>query len=420
MRSPSLRRTATILTGILGLTLADRSSAEYLLAPGDVLEITALGMPDLKQNTTIDVDGQAHFPVLGQMKAAGMSLPELRDKVRELLPSKVFRRRTQEGRDYPVIVTADEVNIDVAQYRPVYLDGDVAKPGAQAYRPGLTVRQAIALAGGYDVMRFRGRDPFLEASDFRAEYYALWTEFAKEEAHISRLKSQLEGKTDLDKQGRIETPISSSVAAGITDLATKQLRAELADHEDEKAHLRDAIDQEDRRASILSETEAKEKEGAQAEAKDLAEMRQNFAKGVIPVMRLSEVRRLSLLSSTQALQTTALLATVEREQGELKRRLRWTDGRWQIDLTRELLDAQVHLETIRVRIQAVGEKLEYAGLVRSQLVRGRGGSPKVRIFREQNQTRQSLSANEDTELLPGDVIEVALRMEGLADGPGVP
>ena len=410
---------AAILTSILGLTFADRSSAEYLLAPGDVLEITALGIPDLKQSTTIDVDGQAYFPVLGQMKAAGMSLPELRDKVRELLPSKVFRRRTQEGRDYPVIVAADEVNIDVAQYRPVYLDGDVAKPGAQAYRPGLTVRQAIALAGGYDVMRFRGRDPFLEAADFRAEYYTLWTEFAKEEARISRLKSQLAGKTDLDKQGRVETPISQSIASGIADLATKQLRAELADHQDEKAHLRDAINQEDRRISILSETEAKEKEGAQAEAKDLDEMRLNFAKGVIPVMRLSEVRRLSLLSSTQALQTTALLATVERAQGELKRKLRWRDGQWQIDLTRELQDAQVRLETIRVRIQAVGEKLEYAGLVRSQLVRGRGGSPEVRIFRDQNQTRQRLSANEDTELLPGDVIEVALRMEGLTGGPGV-
>jgi polysaccharide export outer membrane protein len=419
MRSPRSRRIAAMLTSIIGLTLADRSSAEYLLAPGDVLEITALGIPDLKQSTTIDVDGQVYFPVLGQMKAAGVSLPELRDKVRELLPSKVFRRRTQEGRDYPVIVTADEVNIDVAQYRPVYLDGDVAKPGSQAYRPGLTVRQAITLAGGYDVMRFRGRDPFLEAADFRAEYYALWTDFAKEEAHISRLKSQLAGKSDLDRQGRIETPISPSVATDISNLATRQLKAELADHQDEKVHLRDAIDQEDRRASILAETEAKEKEGAQAEARDLDEMRQYFAKGVVPVMRLSEVRRLSLISSTQALQTTALLATVQREQGELKRRLRWTDGRWQIDLTRELQDAQVHLETIRVRIQAVGEKLEYAGLVRSQLVRGRGGSPSVRIFRDQNQTRQTLSANEDTELLPGDVVEVALRMDGLAGGPGV-
>src|SRR5580704_3722470 len=208
MRSPQLRRMAAILTTVLGLTYADRVFAEYLLAPGDVLEVAAVGLPDLKQSTTIDVDGQAYFPIVGQLKAAGMSLSELRDKIRELLPGKVIRRRTQDGREYPVIVTADEVTIAVAEYRPVYLDGDVARPGAQAYRPGLTVRQAIALAGGYDVMRFRGRDPFLEAADFRAEYYTLWTEFAKEEAHISGLKSQLASKTDLDKQARVETPIS--------------------------------------------------------------------------------------------------------------------------------------------------------------------------------------------------------------------
>ena len=361
MRSPRLRRMAAILTIILGLTFADRVSAEYLLAPGDVLEITAVGLPDLRQRTTIDVDGQAYFPVVGQVQAAGMSLPELREKIRELLPSKVLRRRTQEGREYPVIVTADEVTIAVAEYRPVYLDGDVARPGAQAYLPGLTVRQAIALAGGYDVMRFRGRDPFLEAADFRAEYYTLWTEFAKEEVRISRLKSQLAGKTDLDKQARVETPISPSVASGIADLETQQLRAELADHQDERAHLRSAIGQEDRRGSILSETVANQREGAQEEARDLDEMKKNFAKGVVPVMRMSEVRRLSLLSATQALQTTALLAQVEREQGELRRRLRRTDGRREIDLLRDTPVCQVRLETIRVRIQAVGEKLEYAG-----------------------------------------------------------
>jgi polysaccharide export outer membrane protein len=41
------------------------------------------------------------------------------------------------------------------EQRPVYLNGDVSRPGEQRYRLGLTVRQAIALAGGYHIMRFR-------------------------------------------------------------------------------------------------------------------------------------------------------------------------------------------------------------------------------------------------------------------------
>ena len=398
----------------LGLASANDARAEYLLSPGDVLEITAFGVPELKQDTTIDVDGQVSFPVLGQMKAAGLSLAQLREKVRELVPRKVFRHRNQEGRDYPVVVSPDEVSVDVIQYRPIYLDGDVAKPGAQTYKPGLTVRQAIALAGGYDVMRFRGRDPFLESADFRAEYYTLWTEFAKEEARIARLESQLADTSELSRKIRVDTPILPSVIAGITDLEARQLKAEIVDHRDEQAHLRNAIEQEKRRISILSQTEAQEKEGAAAEARDLEEMRQNFAKGVIPSNRMTEMRRMSLLSSTQVLQTTALLATVERQQEELQRKLRQTDSQWRIDRIRELQEARVRLENIRVRIQSVGEKLEYAGLVRSQLVRGRGGAPEVHVFRGREAAGQGLRADEDTELMPGDVVEVALRMDGLA------
>ena len=205
--------TRAATAAILAITVPGAVSAEYLLSPGDVLEVTAVGLPDLKQTTTINADGQASFPLLGQVQAAAMPLSELRNKIRELLPTKVFRRRTPDGREYPVVITPDEVTVTVTEYRPVYLDGDIAKPGAQSYRPGMNVRQAIALAGGYDVMRFRGRDPFLEAADFRAQYYSLWTEFAKEQAHISRLKAELAEKSKLERQGFVDTPIAPSVAA---------------------------------------------------------------------------------------------------------------------------------------------------------------------------------------------------------------
>ena len=158
------------------------------------------------------------------------------------------------------------------------------------------------------------------------------------------------------------------------------MKAEVADQQNERTHLRQAIGQEDHRIAVLSETELKEKEGAQADAKDLDDMKQNFKKGMIPILRMSETRRLSLLSATQALQTTALLAQVERDRQELNRKLQRVDDQRQINLMKDLQNAEVRLETIRSRIQAVGDKLMYTGLVRSQLVRGRGGSPDVKIF----------------------------------------
>ena len=52
----------------------------------------------------------------------------------------------------------------MAEYRPVYINGDVSKPGEYPYRPATTARQLVAVAGGYDIMRIRMNNPYLEFS----------------------------------------------------------------------------------------------------------------------------------------------------------------------------------------------------------------------------------------------------------------
>src|SRR5947209_8453467 len=143
----------------LAVLLAPISArAEYRLAPGDVLEIGAVGAPDLRHRATIDVDGRASLLLLGNVKVAGLTLAELREQLKSQLSTKTFRARETDSRGRSlassgsdvVTISPEEVIVEVVEYRPIYLNGDVAKPGAQPYRPGMTVRQAIALAGGYD------------------------------------------------------------------------------------------------------------------------------------------------------------------------------------------------------------------------------------------------------------------------------
>jgi polysaccharide export outer membrane protein len=387
-------------------------ATEYILRPGDVLAISGVGLPELEYHGRINLDGVASFPLLGQVQAAGMPLSEFQAKVRQLLPSKVLRRRTQDGREYTVTINSDEITLSIAEYRPVYVDGDVAKPGDQPFRPGITVRKAIAAAGGYDVMRFRGHDPFLESADLRAEYYSLWTQFAKEQAHVSRIRTELSNGTKLDRTEPVDTPVPRSVVSEIEDLEARLLDSHNADYQKEIDYLRRAIQQEESRIEVLRQTEQKEQQGAKADANDLEQMEQNYKKGVIPITRVSETRRLALLSATQALQTTAALALVERGREELRRSLEKVDDHRRIDLLKELNEAEVGLQTIRSRLQAVGDKLIYTGLLRSQLVRGTG-RPKITIFRNDDASGQTFSASEDTELAPGDVVEVALRIDGI-------
>ena len=175
---------------VLLLMSAPVAAAEYRLAPGDIVEISSPAMPELQQRSQINLDGEISWPLVGQMRVAGLPLSEVRAQVQALLPAKELRRRTDDGREYPIILSPNEINVVIAEYRPVYLNGDVSKPGEQPFRPGMIVRQAIALAGGYDIARFRMNNPFMEQADLRAEYQALWAEFALEQAHLARLRGE--------------------------------------------------------------------------------------------------------------------------------------------------------------------------------------------------------------------------------------
>ena len=123
------------------------SEANYILQPGDELEIAVAGVPDLKQTAKVGVDGSVSLLLGGEVKVAGESLDQVRRTIRQLLSTKVLQNATGEQQAH-IAFTPDEIKVDIATYRPIYVMGDVAKPGELPYRPKMTVQQAVALAGG--------------------------------------------------------------------------------------------------------------------------------------------------------------------------------------------------------------------------------------------------------------------------------
>ena len=385
--------------------------AEYKISPGDVLGLTVVGAPDLTTKAPVDIDGAATLPLVGQVSVAGLSLADARAKIQSALPGKEFRRHTSDGREFPVIISPSDINLTVTEYRPVYLNGDVAKPGEQTYRPGLTVRQAIALAGGYDILRFKMDNPFLQLSDLTSEYNSLWIDYAKEQATVARLQAELDGKQDLDGKAVMGTPIAPSLSNEILTNERSQLAVRNADFSKEQVYLRNASAKETERAHILGEQQSKELEGVKADTADLQRYEDLFKKGAVALPGLSDARRTVLLSSTRALQTTALLASVEREQGDLNRRLDRVGDARRMQVLHDLEDATTQLAATRAKLQSVSDKLRYTGMVKSQLVRGSDSQPKITVVRTVDNKRTQIPADVDSELQPGDVVEIALQAE---------
>lgn len=404
------RRFVSLCLPIL-LATATSSQAEdsYRIQPGDSIEFSAASAPDLRTRATVNIDGHVSLPLAGELKAQGLTVSELQTKVRGEVSSQVLRRRASDGRELSVMFAPDEISIVVAEYRPIYVNGDVSQPGQQTFRPGITVRQAIALAGGVDVMRFRAQNPLLEEADFRADYDAQWTLFATQQAKLLRLKAELAGKSEFDAKSLSATPISARRLTDISELEEAQLTTRNNLNTKQHDYLQSAITSATKRIETLSQQEEKENLGVQADTEELERVKELFGRQTLPITRVIEARRTILLSSTRYLQTVAQRGVSERDLVDLTAQLQKLPDERRQGLLTEIHDTQNDLDQTRARLQALGDKLIYTGLVRSQLVRGNGGEPSIRIHRKTDGGAGSVEATQDEELKPGDVVDVALR-----------
>jgi polysaccharide export outer membrane protein len=106
----------------------------YRLGVGDRVRVAVFGEPDLSVDGDVDATGYLSYPLLGRV-------PALRKTADEL--AKDIARGLSNG----YLVNPD-VRVAVVQYRPIYVTGQVSRPGAYPYSVGLTVEKAVALAGG--------------------------------------------------------------------------------------------------------------------------------------------------------------------------------------------------------------------------------------------------------------------------------
>jgi polysaccharide export outer membrane protein len=404
--------------GVITLALAVwavPASAEALLDTGDVLELFIAGPQPLAQRASINRNGDISFAKIGILRASGSTLTDLRARVNEQLASRVFYVRSLNGQDRPTTIDLGDVSLAVVEYRPVYINGDVSKPGDQPFRAGMSVRQAIALAGGLDIARFRVRDPFLDAAEARAEYETLWTEYAGGLARKLRLEAMLDDQQSIKKDALNRTPLAAAAIEELLALEGRRLASDRSDIANEKRYLKQSLNQLDMQVTALKEQQEQEKQGLVADQVDAESTRALLSRGITSATRTTEARRALLLSSTRLLQTGAQLSTTLQQREEVQRKLEKVDDHRRIDLMGELQSTQVLLQTLEAKIRGAGEKLLYSGAMKSQLARGSGGKPEIVVFRRSNSPSEKgairIDADQDQELSPGDVVEVSLKIE---------
>ena len=111
------------------------SQETYRIGPGDLIEIKVFEVEGLNQVVRVTPEGTILFPLLGAIKAAGLTEVELKNLIESLLEKKYIRR--------------PQVGVFVKESGTFFVLGKVKEPGSFPYRPGTNLSQAIALAGGF-------------------------------------------------------------------------------------------------------------------------------------------------------------------------------------------------------------------------------------------------------------------------------
>lgn len=136
-----------------------------------------------------------------------------------------------------------------------------------------------------------------------------------------------------------------------------------------------------------------------------------FGTGSLPSPRVTDSRRAVLLSSTRRLQTIANLTLVKQQRDEFLWRLDKVDTQRRLDALRESRESQLHMTELRARLDGATEKLRVLGQMVVLESSGNAVRPGVTIIRKAQANWDRIPASEDTELMPGDTVEVVFRRE---------
>lgn len=115
---------------------------EYRLGAGDQIRITVFNEPDLTGPFTVGAQGMIAYPLVGTIRAGGLTVPEFTEALREAL-SGYLRNPS--------------VAVEITNYRPFFILGEVQRPGTYPYSANLTVLNAVATAGGFTYRANRSR-----------------------------------------------------------------------------------------------------------------------------------------------------------------------------------------------------------------------------------------------------------------------
>lgn len=368
------------------------SVVQFVASTGDYKRWDALG-GDLE----VAPDGTLSVPTLGAIDVTGLSA--------ETLGSEISRRlKLKLG-----LLDAPDATIQVIEYPPVFVVGSVSNPGQFPFRPGMTVVQALALAGGE--RRVEGTSSLSSTIRLEADLNGFRSDMLRATARLARLESEFARQTEITFPAELDA--KDPTTAEIMEQERRIFQSRINEFERQQTGLTQLAELYGVEIDALGQKAKATQEQMDRAQKQVDTVTALVNAGSATVARLTDAQR--VLSDLRSDKLDNLIATMTARENlnHSQRDLAKLQDEQQSDASTQLQAEQAGLEklllnqdaTMRMLRQSVefDRSTKLAGSMRISL--------SYTILRQQNGQPATLDASEASILQPGDLIKVTMQME---------
>jgi len=400
---------------IFGLFLSAPAHAEdYLVGPQDKLKIdvvewrpTTASIFEWSPLTgifTISTGGNLSLPILGTLPVAGKTVEEIAEDVSEKLQKIVGLQQRPSA------------SVEVAEYRPFFVGGLVARPGKYDYFPGLTILQALSIAGGYarptdgdmmglqrDVLSSRG-----SLRELQAERLSLL-------ARNARLEAVIGGASEITFPAEIVSQADRPGMRQILEDERKIFEATRRAIDEETRALQRNKNYASEQTEVLKSKESALDEQAALADEELGKITGLVTKGLsVSTRQFGAEQYVSELQNRQLDVAMALIST-QQSVAQAEFRIADVEAKYRLDAQSQQIQVRDRLTSINEKIETVRAQIDTIELYAPQAAAvadiGAEEPLVTTIIRNLDGKLQRIPVEELSEVLPGDVVQVEQSAE---------
>jgi protein involved in polysaccharide export with SLBB domain len=376
---------------------------EWRPARDEVYEWTAF-----KAEYTVNAAGSLSLPLLGEVPVKGLSTSALADDLGQRLQHRMG------------LLDSPDVTVEVVQYRPFYIMGSVEKPGEYPYRPGLTVLEAFAIAGGRPRAGL-GVRLTRESIATRGELDALDLETQTLHVRLARLKAELDNLDAIAWPDDIESqmaggPVSSAVRQEqlVFDTRREAYQTQLGALRQLETFLANEVE------SLQKQLKVHEIE-VESVKSEFEMVKKLYKKGLTAAPRKLALQRNMAQVDGERLRLEASLMRARQEISKTKIAIADLQAKRSSEVSSEMQKAHARLDELKGRTRTSKNLLYETEVLAPQMIAAQQSKESVqpifKIVRQGRALSDERAVSQETVVQPGDTIRVEQPMQESSVGP---